>query len=52
MILDLAGAANAKLLKVVRGMVKQAQLRPLPEDWETRIGKILSDFRIFPPTPL
>ena len=50
-ILDIAGAANAKLLKVVRGMVKQAELPPLPEDWETRIGKILLDFCIFHTTP-
>ena len=39
-ILDLAGTENAKLLKVVRGMVKQAELQPLPEDWETRFGKL------------
>jgi len=51
MILELADTAKAKLLKVVRGMVKQAELRPLPEDWEHRIGKILSAFRIYPLTP-
>ena len=38
-ILDLAGRANAKLLKSVRGMIKQAELQPLPEDWENRIGE-------------
>jgi hypothetical protein len=41
-ILDLAGTAKAKLLKVVRGIIKQAELRPLPEGWETRFGKKLS----------
>ena len=51
MILDLAGAANVKLTKVVMGMVKQAELPPLPEDWEKRIGKILPDLCIFRPTP-
>ena len=50
-ILELASAENAKILKVVRGMVKQAELPPLPEDWENRIGKILPDFCIFHPTP-
>jgi hypothetical protein len=38
-VLDLAGMARAKLLKVVRGMVKQVELQPLPEDWENRVGK-------------
>ena len=38
-ILDLAGTENARLLKVVHGMIKQAELQPLPKDWETRIGK-------------
>ena len=38
-ILDLAGTENAKLLKVVHGMIKQAGLQPLPTDWENRIGK-------------
>jgi len=51
MILDLASTAKSKLLKVVRGMIKQAELRPRPEDWENRIGEILSTFRIYPLTP-
>jgi MinD-like ATPase involved in chromosome partitioning or flagellar assembly len=50
-VLDLAGMARAKLLKVVRGMVKQVELQPLPEDWENRVGKTLSNFRIYPLTP-
>ena len=49
MILDLAGTAKSKLLKVVRGIIKQAELRPRPEDWETRIGEILPAFCIYPP---
>jgi len=51
MILDLAGTAKSKLPKVLRGIIKQAELRPRPEDWETRIGEILSAFRIYPLTP-
>ena len=51
MLLDLTGAGNAKLLKVVRGMIKHAELPPLSEDWENRIGKILFNFCIIPPTP-
>ena len=39
MILDLAGTENAKLLKAVHGMIKQAELQPLPTDWETPIAK-------------
>ena len=50
-ILDLAGAGNVKLLKVVRGMIKHAELPPLSEAWENRIGKILFDFCIVHPTP-
>ena len=50
-ILDLAGAGNAKLLTVVRSMIKHAELPPLSEDSENRIGKILFDFCIFHPTP-
>ena len=38
-ILNLAGTENAKLLKAVHGMIKQAELQPLPEDWEIRFGK-------------
>jgi len=49
-ILDLAGKVNAKLLKVVRGMIKQAELQPLPQDWGNRVGKILSAFRMYPLT--
>jgi hypothetical protein len=41
-ILDLAGIANAKLLKVVRGIINQAELQPLPEGWENRLGMKLS----------
>ena len=51
MLLDLASASDVQLFNVVRGIVKQAELPPLPEDWKNRISKILSDFRIFPPTP-
>ena len=51
MILALAGTAKSKLLKAVRGMIKQAGLRPRPEDWEIRIGEILSAFRIYPLIP-
>ena len=47
-ILDLAGTAKAKLIRVVRGMMKQAELQPLPKDWENRIGKILLSFHIYP----
>jgi len=47
MILDLAGTAKSKLLKVVRGIIKQAGLRPQPEDWENRIGEILFASRIY-----
>ena len=28
--------------------MKQAGLQPLPKDWETRIGRILSSFHIYP----
>jgi len=45
MILELDGTAKSKLLIVVRSMIKQAELRPQPEDWETRICEILSAFR-------
>ena len=38
--LDLAGTENAKLLKVVHSMIKQAELQPPPEDWETRLDKL------------
>ena len=38
-MLDLAGTENAKLLKVVQGMIKQAELQPLPKDLENRISK-------------
>jgi len=51
MILDLAGTAKAKLLKVVRGIIKQAELQPHPEDWENRVGKIISGTHIYPLTP-
>ena len=50
-ILDLAGTAKAKLLRVVRGMIKQAGLQPLPKDWENHIGKNLSFFHIYPSDP-
>ena len=39
-ILDLAAAENAKLLKVVHSMIKQAKLQPPPEVWETLFGKL------------
>jgi len=52
MILDLASTTKTKLLKVVRGIIKQAELRPRPEDWESRIGEILPTFRVYPLTPL
>jgi len=51
MILGLAGTAKSKLLKVVRGIIKQAELQPQPEDWENRIGEIHSTSRIYPLTP-
>ena len=51
MILDLAGTAKEKLLRVVRGMIRQAELQPLPEDWEHRIGKVVSAFHTYPLTP-
>jgi len=45
-ILQWSFTANAKLLKVGRGMIKQAELQPLPQDWENRVGKIISAFRM------
>ena len=52
MILDLAGTANAKLLRAVRGMNKQAEGSPLTEYWENRIGTFLSAPHSYPPIPL
>ena len=43
-ILDLAGTAKQKLLKVLRGLAKDAELQPLLEDWEKRIRMFLSLF--------
>lgn len=51
-ILDLAGTGKAKLLKVVRGLIKQAELQRLPKNWENRVGMILSAFHLSPLTPL
>ena len=31
--------------------MKQAELQPLPEGWENRMGKILSSFHIYPSDP-
>ena len=45
-ILDLSGTANVKLLKVVRGLVKQAKLQPLPQYLETLIIKLFSTSHI------
>lgn len=52
MILDLIRTSNAKILRVIRGMVQQAEVQPLPQDWETRLGKFLSAFDTYPLTPL
>ena len=49
-ILELAGTAKAKLLKVLRGLAKDAGLQPLLEDWEKRIGMFFSTSHIYPLT--
>ena len=38
-ILELVGTKNETLLIAVQGMIKQAELEPLSEDWENRIGE-------------
>ena len=43
-ILDLTGTAKEKLLKVLRGLAKDAELQPLLEDWEKRIRNVLFHF--------
>lgn len=40
-ILDLVGTENAKLLKAVRGLIKQAEVDPITQHWENRIRKII-----------
>ena len=50
-ILDLSGTAKQKLLKVLRGLAKDAELQPLLEDWEKGIGMFLSTSHIYPLTP-
>ena len=52
MILNLAGTTNAKLLRAVRGMIKQAEVHPLTQYWESRIGKFDSASHSYPLIPL
>ena len=40
-ILELAGTAKEKLLRVLRGLAKDVELQPLLDDWEKRIGMFL-----------
>ena len=51
LVLNLAGTANAKLLKAVRGMIKQAEVHPLTQYWENRIGRFFPASHSYPLIP-